>query len=41
MLILSAKGYNVICAQNPLSSLEDDVAAVDRILDKLDGPASW
>lgn len=37
--ILSAKGYNVICVQNPLSSLEDDVTAVDRILDKLDGPA--
>jgi pimeloyl-ACP methyl ester carboxylesterase len=37
--ILSAKGYNVIAVQNPLSSLEDDVAAVDRALDKLDGPA--
>jgi len=37
--ILSAKGYNVIAIQNPLSSLEDDVAAVDRALDKLDGPA--
>jgi pimeloyl-ACP methyl ester carboxylesterase len=37
--ILSAKGYNVIAVQNPLSSLEDDVAAVNRVLDKLDAPA--
>ena len=37
--ILTKQGFNVIVAQNPLSSLEDDVAAVDRILDKLDGPA--
>ena len=36
--ILSAKGYNVLCVQNPLSSLEDDVAAVNKVLDKLDGP---
>jgi pimeloyl-ACP methyl ester carboxylesterase len=36
--ILSKKGYNVIVVQNPLSSLEDDVAAVNRALDKIDGP---
>lgn len=37
--LLTAKGYNVIAVQNPLSSLEDDVASVDRVLDQLDGPA--
>ena len=37
--ILSAKGYNVTIIQNPLSSLEDDVAAVNRVLDKTEGPA--
>jgi pimeloyl-ACP methyl ester carboxylesterase len=36
--LLSAKGYNVIAVQNPLSSLEDDVASVDRVLEKLEGP---
>lgn len=36
--LLAAKGYNVIAVQNPLSSLEDDVAAVDRALEKMDGP---
>jgi pimeloyl-ACP methyl ester carboxylesterase len=36
--ILKAKGYNVTMVQNPLSSLEDDVAATTRILDKQDGP---
>jgi pimeloyl-ACP methyl ester carboxylesterase len=36
--ILSHKGYNVTIVQNPLTSLEDDVAAVNRILDKQDGP---
>ena len=36
--ILSRKGYNVTIVQNPLTSLEDDVAATNRILDKQDGP---
>jgi pimeloyl-ACP methyl ester carboxylesterase len=36
--ILKAHGYNVTMVQNPLSSLEDDVAATQRILDKQDGP---
>lgn len=36
--ILQAKGYNVTMVQNPLTSLEDDVAATERILDKQDGP---
>lgn len=36
--LLKAKGYNVTIVQNPLSSLEDDVAATNRILDKQDGP---
>jgi pimeloyl-ACP methyl ester carboxylesterase len=31
-------GYNVTIVQNPLSSLADDVAATNRILDKQDGP---
>ena len=37
--ILSKKGYNVTIEPNPLSSLEDDVAATNLALDKLDGPA--
>jgi len=36
--ILVTKGYNVIVVQNPLSSLEDDVAAVKRGLDRITGP---
>jgi pimeloyl-ACP methyl ester carboxylesterase len=36
--ILSARGYNVTMVQNPLTSLEDDVAATKRILDKQVGP---
>lgn len=36
--ILTKKGYNVTIVQNPLSSLEDDVAAVNVVLDKQDGP---
>ncbi|MEJ0105881.1 MAG: alpha/beta hydrolase [Bacteroidota bacterium] len=36
--ILKARGYNVTIVQNPLTSLEDDVAATDRILEKQDGP---
>jgi pimeloyl-ACP methyl ester carboxylesterase len=37
--ILKTHGYNVTMVQNPLSSLEDDVDATQRALDKQDGPA--
>lgn len=37
--ILQADGYNVTMVQNPLTSLEDDVAATERILDKQNGSA--
>jgi pimeloyl-ACP methyl ester carboxylesterase len=37
--ILTNRGYNVTIVQNPLTSLEDDVTAVNRALAKLDGPA--
>lgn len=37
--VLTAKGYNVTVVQNPLSSLENDVAATKVVLDKQDGPA--
>jgi pimeloyl-ACP methyl ester carboxylesterase len=37
--ILTKKGYNVTIVQNPLTSLEDDVDATNRALDKQDGPA--
>jgi pimeloyl-ACP methyl ester carboxylesterase len=37
--ILRKRGYNVSIAQPPETSLEDDVAATNRILDQLDGPA--
>lgn len=36
---LTARGYRVTIVQNPLTSLEDDVAAARRALDRLDGPA--
>ena len=36
---LTKKGYHVTIVQNPLSSLEDDVAATNLALDKQDGPA--
>lgn len=35
---LTKKGYHVTVVQNPLTSLEDDVAAVTLALDKQDGP---
>jgi len=35
---LTARGYRVTIVQNPLSSLEDDVAATTRVLDLQDGP---
>jgi len=36
--ILTKKGYNVTIVQNPLSSLEDDVATTNLALDAQDGP---
>lgn len=36
--ILKNDGYNVTLVQNPLTSLEDDVAATERALEKQDGP---
>jgi pimeloyl-ACP methyl ester carboxylesterase len=36
---LQADGYNVIAVQNPLTSLQEDVAAVKRALDRVGGPA--
>ncbi len=36
--ILKAEGYNVRMVQNPLTSLTADVAATDRVLDRMDGP---
>ena len=36
--LLSVKGYQVTVVQNPLTSLQDDVDATNRILDKQDGP---
>jgi pimeloyl-ACP methyl ester carboxylesterase len=36
--ILSKKGFDVTIVQNPLSSLEDDVAATQVVLDKQNGP---
>ena len=37
--ILTARGYTVSIVQNPVTSLADDVAAVDRVLSRQDGPA--
>lgn len=36
--ILSRDGYRVTVVQNPLTSLDDDVAAVNRALARQDGP---
>ena len=36
--LLVADGYTVAIVQNPLTSLADDVAAVDRVLARMDGP---
>jgi pimeloyl-ACP methyl ester carboxylesterase len=36
--ILKKEGYNVRMVQNPLTSLVADVAATDRVLDRMDGP---
>jgi len=35
---LTARGFRVTIVQNPLASLEGDVAATTRVLDKQDGP---
>jgi pimeloyl-ACP methyl ester carboxylesterase len=35
---LKADGVNVVAAPLPLTSLADDVAALDRVLERLDGP---
>jgi pimeloyl-ACP methyl ester carboxylesterase len=35
---LTKKGYHVTIVQNPLTSLEDDVAATNVVLDNQDGP---
>ena len=37
-MVLTKKGYHVTVVQNPLTSLEDDVAATKVVLDKQDGP---
>jgi pimeloyl-ACP methyl ester carboxylesterase len=37
--MLQAKGYNVTAVQIPLTSLADDVAATQRAIARLDGPA--
>ncbi len=36
--LLQARGLHVVTVQNPLSSLADDVAATNRIIDAQDGP---
>lgn len=36
---LTKRGYRVTIVQNPLTSLEDDVAATKRALERQDGPA--
>lgn len=36
--LLQAKGFNVIAVQNPLTSLEEDVAATKRAIALMEGP---
>jgi len=36
--LLQEKGFNVIAAQNPLTSFDDDVAAARRAIAQMDGP---
>jgi pimeloyl-ACP methyl ester carboxylesterase len=36
--LLQAQGYQVACAHNPLSSVADDVASTNRIINAQDGP---
>jgi pimeloyl-ACP methyl ester carboxylesterase len=35
---LTARGFKVSIVQNPLTSLDDDVAATNRVLERQDGP---
>ncbi|MCS5732882.1 alpha/beta fold hydrolase [Herbiconiux daphne] len=35
--LLKARGFHAIAVQNPLSSLADDVAAVHRVIEQMDG----
>lgn len=36
--LLEAKGFHVVCVRNPLTSLADDIAATNRIVDTQTGP---
>jgi pimeloyl-ACP methyl ester carboxylesterase len=36
--LLEAKGFHVVCVQNPLTSFAEDVAATNRMIDAQDGP---
>jgi len=36
--LLAAEGVNVIAAPIPLTTLDDDVAAVNRTIDRIEGP---
>jgi len=36
--LLHAEGFNTIAVQNPLSSLDDDVIAAQRVLNRVEGP---
>jgi pimeloyl-ACP methyl ester carboxylesterase len=36
--LLEAKGFHVVCTQNPLSSIADDVAVTNRLINAQDGP---
>jgi pimeloyl-ACP methyl ester carboxylesterase len=36
--LLQARGFNVVCVQNPLTSIADDVAATNRIVNAQEGP---
>ncbi|MBS1604424.1 MAG: alpha/beta hydrolase, partial [Bacteroidetes bacterium] len=36
--LLQKKGYTVVAVQNPLTSLEEDVAATTRAIASMDGP---
>jgi len=38
ILLLQAKGFKVVAAPIPLTSLSDDVKALDRLLDRTRGP---
>jgi pimeloyl-ACP methyl ester carboxylesterase len=38
IMALAAQGFNVVAAPLPLTSFKDDVAALDRALERVDGP---